>query len=166
VGLGAERARLRGEAIHAALERDIADSGLVRRVLTALGAVDFDDAAIDEILAEVAQVRAMSEAAPFFSPEAWAEVSVSVQIGGARVLGRIDRLIVSAAEVAFVDFKSDAAPPATGAPAPPAYQRQIDAYRAALAGIYPGRTISGHILWTAAPRLDLITAASPDDQTP
>lgn len=166
VGLGAEWARRRGEAIHAALEHDMTDRAQIRAFVSALGATGFDEPALDHILAEVAQARALPEAARFFAPEALAEVSVSVEIDGARVSGRIDRLLVSAAKIAFVDFKSDAAPPAAGAAAPPVYRRQIEAYRTALAGIFPGREVTAHILWTAAPRLDLITPASRDDATP
>lgn len=58
-----------------------------------------------------------------------------------------------------MDFKSDAAPPASAAETPAGYLAQLAAYRAALAGIYPGRKITAHILWTAAPRLDQIDEA-------
>ncbi|MEM7268482.1 MAG: hypothetical protein AAF401_04425, partial [Pseudomonadota bacterium] len=53
------------------------------------------------------------------------------------------------------DFKSDAAPPRAGA-APDAYLAQIGAYMATLQRIYPDHEIKGYLLWTGAPRLDLV----------
>ena len=46
--------------------------------------------------------------------------------------------------------------------APEAYLRQLAAYRAALAPLYPGRTIETGVLWTSRPRFDLIPAAATD----
>ncbi|MFV0474497.1 MAG: PD-(D/E)XK nuclease family protein, partial [Pikeienuella sp.] len=112
---------------------------------------------------EAARARALPEAARFFAAGAVAEAAISVMIGGARVAGRIDRLVVSDKTVDFVDFKSDSAPPGTAEEAPDAYLAQMAAYRAALAGIYPGRLIAAHILWTAAPRLDRIGDARLDE---
>lgn len=111
-GLDPAAARLRGEAIHAALEHGATDRDAFRRIVAGIAKPDaFDDAALDEWLAEAARARALPEAATFFAPDAVAEAAVSVEIGDARVSGRIDRLRVTADTAAFVDFKSDAAPP-------------------------------------------------------
>ena len=47
----------------------------------------------------------------------------------------------------------DAPPPATEAEVPPLYLRQLSAYRAALAQIYPDREIRCALLWAEGPRL-------------
>lgn len=152
-GLPPELARLRGEAIHAALEAGGTDPGALRRIIAGF---PLPEDLIDGAAVEAARARGLPEAARFFAADAIAEAGVSVLIGEARVVGRIDRLLVTEDEVAFVDFKSDAAPPEPGAPAQDAYLAQMAAYRAALGGVYPGRRITAHILWTAAPRLDRI----------
>lgn len=159
-GLGREKAMLRGEAIHAALEHMPADLEAFERIVSGFAAPgSFDEDDLEALLAEADSARALPEAARFFAPGSVPEATISVELGGARVLGRIDRLIALPDEVAFVDFKSDAAPPASAAETPAGYLAQLAAYRAALAGIYPGRKITAHILWTAAPRLDQIDEA-------
>ena len=69
------------------------------------------------------------------------------------MIGRADRLLIAPDQVTVVDFKTDAAPPATPAGVPRAYLAQLGAYARALSGVYPGRRIVAALLWTAAPRL-------------
>ena len=156
-GLQPETARTRGEAIHAALEAGAEDVATLRQIIAA-SAPDLDDALIAEAAAEAAKARALPEAARYFGPGAIAEATVSLALDPKRIVGRIDRLCIDGDEVAFVDFKSDAAAPSPDAP-PPAYVAQLAAYRAALSRIYPGKTIVAEILWTAAPRLDRIESS-------
>ena len=153
-GLPPEIARRRGEAIHAALEAGAEDPALIRRLITA-AAPDLPPDLIAPAVAEAAAARVLAAASPYFAPNAIAEAAVSVTIGARRVSGRIDRVLVGPTEVAFVDFKSDAAPPPPGA-APPAYLAQLAAYRAALRRMYPDKEVVADILWTAVPRLDRI----------
>ena len=151
-GRAPELAARRGEAIHAVLEAGVADEAAAARLIAPFG-LDPTEAAL--AASEALAARALPGAEAFFAPDAIAEAGVAVVIGGARIVGRIDRLIVAPDRVAFVDFKSDAAPPPESA-APEAHLAQLAAYRAALAGIYPGRRVEAHILWTAIPRLDRI----------
>ena len=52
--------------------------------------------------------------------------------------------------VVAIDYKSNAEVPATPRDVPDGILRQMAAYRAALALIYPGRRIEAAVLWTAA----------------
>ncbi|MEL7464245.1 MAG: double-strand break repair helicase AddA [Pseudomonadota bacterium] len=156
--LAPEIAARRGEAIHAILEAGIEEVTEASRIARGF---DLPEDLIAPLAAEALRARALPEAARFFGEASIAEAPVSVLIGDDRIAGRIDRLIVTEEEVAFVDFKSDAAPPPPGE-TPAEYAAQFAAYRAALAGIYPGRSITAHMLWTAAPRLDAIEEASMD----
>ena len=49
--------------------------------------------------------------------------------------------------------KTNATLPATPAEVPAGILRQMAAYRAALAGIYPGRAVETAVLWTAGRQL-------------
>ena len=149
-GLTPELAALRGEAIHAALELGADTPENARKAMARFA---LPDPVALAAAAEAVAARALPEAARFFAPEAVAEAGVSLDRAGTRIAGRLDRLVVSEDAVAFVDFKSDAAPPAPDAP-PEAYLAQLGAYAEALAGIYPGRRVEAHILWTAVPSLD------------
>jgi len=96
--------------------------------------------------------------AALFGPGSQAEVQIVGLIratpGTERVLsGQIDRLLVTADRVLVVDYKTLRLPPATEAAVAPPYLRQLSAYRAALAQIYPDREIHCALLWTEGPRL-------------
>ena len=85
-------------------------------------------------------------------------------LGGRRIHGVIDRLIVAPDHVLAVDFKTNAAVPDTPEGTPDGLLRQMGAYRAALAQIWPSTEIRTAILWTASATLmplphDLVTQA-------
>ena len=148
-GLAPDIAARVGDAIHALLEADDAPDAAQ---LAARHDVSESNAA--HAIAEAAAARALPDAAAFFAPGAIAEAGVSAEIGGIRVAGRIDRLIVEETRIAFVDFKSTRAPPAKPDGTPDAFLAQLAAYRDALREIYPEKSVEAHILWTAIPRLD------------
>ncbi len=120
-------------------------------------------AAQAELAAEVARVLEHPEFAPIFGPGSQAEVPVVGMVGERVVSGQVDRLLVTKAEVLVIDFKTNRPPPRDTADVPPVYLRQMAAYRAALACIYPGRAIRCALLWTDAPRLMPLEAARLDD---
>ncbi len=157
-----EVARIRGEAIHAVLEHEAANL-FDAQAIVAAAAPDLPSDLIAAAASEALAARALSEAAAFFAPDALAEATVSLSRGDERIIGRIDRLVVVPGRVDLVDFKSDAAPPAPGAPPPQGYLAQLAAYRDALALIFPDRMICAHILWTAVPRLDLVKSSLLDN---
>jgi len=74
------------------------------------------------------------------------------------VSGTVDRLLVTPTVVRVVDFKTGRSVPATSADVPAAYFRQMRAYAAALAVIFPGRTVEAALLFTSGPRLFAIDA--------
>jgi len=76
------------------------------------------------------------------------------------VSGRVDRLLVRPDAVLVVDYKTELHPPKTP-PAP--YLRQMAAYRAILACLYPGRRVRCALLWTALPLWMPLDLASLDD---
>ena len=115
------------------------------------------------MLALIADVRF----APVFAPGSRAEVPIVGRLdrpGGpqAVVSGQIDRLVVTSAEVLIVDYKTNHAPPATAAEAPPGYIRQLGLYRAVLAKLYPQRPVRAALLWTETADLMEISAPALD----
>ncbi len=91
--------------------------------------------------------------ADLFAPDALAEVSITAVVDGLVVAGTIDRLAITPDRVRLVDFKTARRLPAGLAEVPTAILRQIGAYAAALAVLYPGRAIEAALLYTAGPRL-------------
>jgi ATP-dependent helicase/nuclease subunit A len=113
----------------------------------------------DEIRRETLAVLDTPEFAPLWGDDAQAEVPVVGLIGGHALSGQIDRLVASKSQVLIVDYKTVRPPPGSDAEVAPLYLQQLAIYRAALERIYPDRPIACAILWTAGPRLMLI---SPD----
>ncbi|WP_374443691.1 double-strand break repair helicase AddA [Stella sp.] len=132
----------------AAPEREAA----ARRFL-ALRAHRLDAATQAAWAAEALAVLEHGEAAPLFAAPGRAEVPVVGRIGDDAISGTIDRLIVTDREVVILDYKTNRPPPALEADTPPLYLRQMAAYRAAVAAIYPDRPVRCAILWTDGPRL-------------
>ncbi|MGE0120606.1 MAG: double-strand break repair helicase AddA [Dongiaceae bacterium] len=118
---------------------------------------DLDAAAQAEIARETLRILDDPVFAPLFGPGSRAEVRVVGEIAGARgtavLSGQVDRLVVTAAEVLVLDYKTNRPPPATEDEVPEIYLRQMSAYRAALRRIYADRRISCALLWTDGPRL-------------
>jgi len=88
------------------------------------------------------------ELAALFGPGSRAEVPFAGVVGDVEIGGLVDRLVVGAGEIIIADYKTDRAVPAAPALIPPAYVRQMAAYRAILAQIYPGANISCVLIWT------------------
>jgi ATP-dependent helicase/nuclease subunit A len=91
--------------------------------------------------------------ADVFAPDALAEAPVAAVVEGRVIAGTVDRLHVSDSRIRFVDFKTNRRAPASLADAPPSHLRQIAAYAAALAVIFPGRAVEAALLYTAGPTL-------------
>ncbi|MDR3440362.1 double-strand break repair helicase AddA [Telmatospirillum sp.] len=101
--------------------------------------------------------------APIFGPGSQAEVPVVGLLGERILSGQVDRLLVTGTEVLIIDYKTNRPPPKRAADVAPIYLRQMAAYRAALACIYPGRRIRCALLWTDGPRLMPLDSALLDD---
>ncbi len=146
-----------GSALHALLEMLPA----FPRSEWPLAAERIAPGAPPDVYAEAEAVLTEPGLARLFGPDALAEVEISAALdalGGARMIGRIDRLVVEPDVVLAIDFKSNRTVPTVPEAVPEAILRQMGAYAAALAAIYPGRRIETAILWTRARRLMDISA--------
>lgn len=95
-----------------------------------------------------------------------AEVPISATLpalGGNRLYGIIDRLIINDNVVTVVDFKSNRITPAAPDQTPDGVVRQMAAYREALRQIYPNHTIKTIILWTRTGETTELSDAALDD---
>jgi len=117
-----------------------------------------------ELLDEAAGVLDAPGLSQVFAPDSLAEVPVTAQLRARRIHGVIDRLIVSPERVLAVDFKTNATVPARAEDCPEGLLRQMGAYAAALAQIYPDRPVETAILWTRSAQMmalphDLVSRA-------
>lgn len=106
-----------------------------------------------EIAEETLAVLADPAFATIFGPDSRAEAPIAGRIGDRIIAARVDRLLVTGAEVLVVDYKTQRPPPLTPDGVPDVYLRQMAAYRAALRAIYPDRPVRCALLWTDGPRL-------------
>ncbi len=105
--------------------------------------------------------------APAFRVDALVETDITAalpQLGGRRLHGAIDRLLIDDERVLAIDFKTNRLVPASAEEVPEGILRQMGAYAAMLAQLWPERRIETAVLWTAEARLmplpeALITAA-------
>jgi len=112
---------------------------------------------------EVADILDHPGLGHLFGPGAKAEVPLIGRIGERIVSGRVDRLVVTAAEVLVVDYKTNRRPPSVPDDIPDLYVRQMAAYRLALACIYPRHHIRCLLVWTDGPALMEIDGRRLDD---
>jgi ATP-dependent helicase/nuclease subunit A len=136
-------------------QREAAAKRFLARPVLAL-----DPAAQAEITAETLAILAAPDFARLFGPGSEAEVPVVGLIGERAVSGRIDRLVVTDSEVAIVDYKTMRPVPPTELEVPEAYLDQLAAYQAALARVYPGKTVRCALLWTEGPTLMWVSNAA------
>jgi ATP-dependent helicase/nuclease subunit A len=95
--------------------------------------------------------------AAYFAESGLAEIPLVADLGEKGMLsGQVDRVVVSEAEVLILDLKSDRAPPKDPGDVPPAYIAQLAAYRAALARMFPQKTVTAALLWTETTHLMII----------
>ncbi len=164
----------RGLLIHRLLQSlpDLADSerAAAGRAFLASPLHDLGAEQQAEILAEVLKVLEAPELAPLFGPGSRAEVPlaglVETAAGPQAIAGQVDRLLVENDSVALIDFKSQRPAPAAPEDVPSLYLKQMAAYRALLARIYPGRAIRSYLLWTDQPRLMQLSDALLRDYAP
>ena len=82
------------------------------------------------------------------------------------ISGQIDRLAVTGERVLIVDYKTGRQPPRREADVPALYLRQMAAYRALIAEIYPNRQIDCFLLWTDGPHLMQLSPARLAEHAP
>ncbi len=123
-------------------------------------------AGIETVFDEAARVLTTPDLAEVFAPDSLAEVPLTAHLEGFTrpFYGLIDRLIITENRVLAVDFKSNLLVPTRPDDVPEGLLRQMGAYAAMLACIYPDHQIDTAILWTRTASLmllprDLITQA-------
>ncbi|WP_371055846.1 double-strand break repair helicase AddA [Rhodosalinus sp. K401] len=154
-GLDETAAKVRGTRLHLLLEHLPAAPRADWQILAErLLARPPEPAPASEVAALLAEARAVLDApalAPLFAPGALAEVPVSAalaELGGRRVHGTIDRLLIAPGRMTAVDFKTNAVVPARPEEVPEGLLRQMGAYAAALAQVFPDHAQDIAIVWT------------------
>lgn len=148
---GDEAALLRGSRLHLLLEHLPGKNPALWPELA--DALLGDSAEKAALLAEAQAVLSGPALAPLFAVEALTEVTITAELDGQRLLGTIDRLIITSDRVLAIDYKSNALVPETEAGVPEGLRRQMRAYAVALAQIYTDRQVDTAILWTKTARL-------------
>jgi ATP-dependent helicase/nuclease subunit A len=146
----------RGRLIHALFERlpavPLAErEGAAERWLAAQQVPPHERPAL---IATVCRVLADPAHAAVFGPQSLGEAPISAVLAdGTVVAGTVDRLLVEDGRVTVIDFKTGRHTPAGLAEVPGWHVRQMAAYAAALAVIFPDHAIEAALLYTAGPRL-------------
>lgn len=103
---------------------------------------------------------ALPELAPVFGQASRTEVPLVARLGDFIVSGQIDRLAISDDGVVFVDYKTTASPPDAAGNIAPAYLRQMALYHASLQQMFPGKSVTGGLIWTVSGRVDWLDYAA------
>ena len=152
--LDEDDAKLRGTAIHLLLEhlpntapeyRDAVGDAL----LAGLDA----GAVVADVPAHVERVLDAPHLAHLWTADALTEVDFTAELSGQRFHGAIDRLMVTDTHVLAIDYKSNRKVPDAPEQTPDGLLRQMGAYHAGLAAIYPNHQIDVAILWTQTAEL-------------
>jgi ATP-dependent helicase/nuclease subunit A len=124
----------------------------------------------EEIARETLAVLEDPVFAPLFGSGSRAEVRVVGEIAGTHgtmvLSGQIDRLVVTAAQVLILDYKTNRPPPKSEDEVAEIYLRQMAAYRAVLGRIYADRPVTCALLWTDGPRLMPLSSRLLDRYSP
>jgi ATP-dependent helicase/nuclease subunit A len=152
----------RGRWLHALFERlptvegdraVVADRWLAQ-------SVGLDDAGIRaELIKSVLAVIDNPAYSALFSADAFAEAPIAGVVAGEVIAGTVDRLVVTAAQVMVVDFKTGRRVPPTAGDCPVPHLRQMAAYHALLATIFPDKQVSAALLYTAGPVMHILSDA-------
>jgi ATP-dependent helicase/nuclease subunit A len=148
----------RGTALHKLFEM-LPDLPADRReaVARAWVSLNVPDLDADDLVGTVCGVLDDPAFAEVFGSTALTEVPVAAVVGSAVIAGSIDRLLVNDTDVMAVEFKTGSRVPADATSVPPAHAAQLGAYAAALAQVFPGRTVRAALLYTSGPRLIELT---------
>ena len=143
----------RGRAIHHLLENlsPIEPDDRMVAAQRLLDAHEDGDALNQSEIEKTIALLSSKELEWIFDEKSIEEVSISANLptlGGIRVHGIIDRLILDDESVIAVDFKSNSVTPKTANETPEGILRQMGAYAEALTQIYEGKDIKTAILWT------------------
>lgn len=148
---------LRGRLVHRLLQSlpnvEVGNRPAAARRFLARPVHGLTPAQQEAILHETLAVLDHPEFVRLFSPDSAAEVPVVGLINGRALSGQIDRLIVTDDAVLIVDYKTMRPVPRSEAEIPAAYLDQLAAYQAAIAAVYPTKSVHCALLWTDGPVL-------------
>ena len=158
---GAQAGRLMHEILqHATHGAPQECERLVNQFIARRGA-GLPEALRDALARQALAVMAHPSLAPLFGQKSRAEVALAGQIEvmgrNIPIIGRIDRLAETDTGVIIADFKTGA-PPKGDMPA--SYTLQLALYRAAVARLYPDRTVRALLVWTDGPQVIELDEAS------
>ncbi len=133
----------------------------------AQAAADFASAERQEIAQQVLAILADQNFAEVFAPGGRAELPIVGRIPRAgadqlRVVGQVDRLIVTDTSVLIADYKTDRSVPDRLSAVEPRYLAQLALYRAVISRLYPGKAVRAALVFTAGPALIEVSAAAMD----
>ena len=83
-----------------------------------------------------------------FGANSKAEVPIMGEVDGKIISGQIDRLVILPDQIAIIDYKTNRPAAKTLTDVPLSYYKQLRAYKALIAKIYPDKEIKTYILWT------------------
>jgi len=106
------------------------------------------------LVRDVCAIIADPAHAAIFASEALAEAPIAAMLANGQVVaGTVDRLLVQPDRIMLIDFKTSRRAPANLDQVPEHHLRQMGAYAAALAVIFPDRQIEAALLYTSGPTL-------------
>jgi ATP-dependent helicase/nuclease subunit A len=155
-------AALRGKLLHRLFERLPGVAPSERRTLAEAWLTNSGDAPDpafrNSLIDDACRIIDDPRFTDLFGPEALAEAPIAAVIAGGQVVaGTADRLLVTPDRIMVTDFKTGRTVPDRPQDAPPSHLRQMAAYRAALNAVFPGRPVQAALLYTAGPRLHVLT---------
>ncbi len=160
----------RGRLVHTLLQY-LPDVEAARRrsaaeVFLRARAPDFDDEARSALIGQVLGVLDMPALAALFGSSVRAEVGLAgtapLPNGKTReILGQIDRVAESEAEVIVADYKTGT--PVAADATPENYLTQMALYRAVLAPLWPHKNLRMLLIWTEGPTIVELSALQLDE---
>jgi len=163
-------AAARGRMLHALFERlpEVSPSQRAAVADAWLANVEFlaDPGERSSLIADALRIIDHPEFFALFGPDALAEAPLAGVVNGVVVAGTVDRLLITPDSVLVVDFKTTRRAPSAQSRIPEAHLRQMAAYRAVLASIFPDRRVQAALLYTAAPVLFALDDAQLDAHNP
>lgn len=161
--IGAESARRRGIALHALLQHlgNIPEADRPRVADKALAALLPEAPSLHaELRSKALSILARPEFSELFGPNSRAELPFMMDVlrhgKPARLVGRIDRLVVAKDRVLVVDYKSDASPPGVASAVPAPYRTQVGLYAFVASQLFPELAVEAGILWTSLESLMIL----------
>jgi ATP-dependent helicase/nuclease subunit A len=117
-------------------------------------------------LEEVLNLLEMPELAEIFGPGSLAEAPIAGMVGGIKLVGQVDRLVIRPDRIIVLDYKTNRPPPEALEGVQPLYLRQMAAYRALLRQAWPDRPVECWLVWTWVARAMSLPDSLLDRHTP